>query len=378
MKRILILGAGEMQLPVIKKSKQLGLYTIVADFDKSAPGLSLADEYSLISTVDFEKVLNFAIQKKIDGILTTSDFPVNIVAKVANILGLQSMSTEVAELCTNKFLQRTFFQENKIKTPFFKQINSIEDLNSFTSFPYIVKPIDSSASRGVKKVNNLDELKSQIEIALTYSKQSKVIVEDFIDGKEFSVESFTQNGVTTITAITEKLTKGEDLGFFVEDTHIIPARISNYEKELITSEVQKAIKVMKLNNCPAHTEVKLNENGVFIVEMACRLGGDYITSDLVPLSTGIDMLENLLKLSLGESLNLHEKWQKFAAIQFFNNTNYKTCIDFINTSNSAIVRSEIKQFHNREITSSFDRMGYVIISADSNEKMNEILNQINN
>jgi carbamoyl-phosphate synthase large subunit len=285
MKRILILGAGEMQLPIIQKAKQMGVYTIVADFDPTAPGLSLADEKALISTIDLEKVLQLAKEKHINGILTTSDYPVNIVARVAKELNLKGMSIDVAELCTNKYLQREFFQINGIKTPKFKLITDSNDLNQITHFPSIIKPIDSSASRGVKKVNSDNELRRQYNIAVQFSRQAKVIVEDYIFGREFSIETYTQEGITMIVAMTEKITKGEEIGFFVEDTHIIPARITSIEKSLINEEVLKTINTMKINNCPTHTEVKLNKNGVFIVEIACRLGGDYITSDLVPLST---------------------------------------------------------------------------------------------
>jgi biotin carboxylase len=377
MKRILILGAGEMQLPIIQKARQMGVYTIVADFDINAPGLALADEKAIISTIDLGKVLQLAKEKNINGILTTSDYPVIIVASVAKELNLKGMSTDVAELCTNKYLQREFFQITGIKTPNFKLITDSNNLNQITHFPTIIKPIDSSASRGVKKVNNYDELKQQYDITVQYSRQAKVIVEDYIVGREFSVETYTQNGLTTIVAITEKIIKGEEIGFFVEDTHIIPARITSIEKSLISTEVMKAITMMKINDCPTHTEVKLNENGAFIVEIACRLGGDYITSDLVPLSTGVDMLENLINISLDEKINVTATWNKVAAVQFLNSTNYQNCVKFIRSNNENIIRSEIKEFHVRDITSSLERMGYILLQTDTITEMDLILNNLN-
>lgn len=377
MKRVLILGAGEMQLPVIKKAKQMGVYTLVADFDPNAPGFIFADEKAIVSTIDIDSILELSKEKKIDGILTTSDYPVNTVAKVCRELGLKGMSVEVAKLCTDKFLQRDFFKAHGIKTPHFYLIKELFELNSITHFPSIIKPVDSSASRGVKKVNNEDELRGQYDVARKFSKKGMVIVEDYISGREFSVETYTQAGSTTVVAITEKLTIGEEKGFFVENTHIVPARITTEEHSLIVNEVLKAVDVMKLDNCPTHTEVKLNESGVYIIEIACRLGGDYITSDLVPLSSGVDMLENLINLSLGMTINVKPKWNKVSAVQFLNGGNYQNCINFIDTKNKNIFRSEVKDFHENEMTSSMDRMGCILLQTDKAEEMTRILNELN-
>ena len=377
MKQLLILGAGEMQIPIIQMAKQMEVYSIVADFDKDAPGLVFADEKAIVSTIDLEKILDLAKVKKVDGILTTSDFPVNIVANVSNQLNLNSMSVDVANLCTNKYLQREFFKENGIRTPFFKLISDPAELNNISNFPVIIKPIDSSASRGVKKVHNTEELIKYFDKAVSYSKQLKVIVEDFIEGREFSVETFTQNNQTTIIAITEKLTKGEAKGFFVEDTHIIPARLNDVEITLIQEQVLLAIKALNLNNCPTHTEVKLNHSGATIIEMACRLGGDYITSDLVPLATGVNMLENLVAISLGLTIDVQPKINKVAAIQFLNTANYNKCVEFVNSKNHSIIRYEIKPFHDQEITNSMERMGYIILQTNTVAEMNVLLENIN-
>jgi biotin carboxylase len=373
MRCVLILGAGEIQVPVIQKAKDLGLYTIVADFDPNAPGFDFADEKAVVSTIDLEKVNDLAKEKNISGILTTSDYPVNIVAKVAENLGLKAMSPSVAELCTNKYLQRAFFAENGIKTPKFRLLKSEEDIQDFSYFPSIVKPVDSSASRGVKKVVNSKDLAIQFDIAISQSKQGQVIVEDYIEGREFSVECFVQNSVTHIIAITEKKTIGEENGFFVEDMHLIPARISSKEAELIKSEVHLAIETMRMDNCPAHVEIKLNDTGAYIIEIACRLGGDYITSDLVPLSTGVDMLENLIKVSLGEKIDVVQKFARYSAIQFLNSKNYEKCISFIETNPKRIHKQAVKPFHDRPISSSGDRLGHVIVHSGSKNELDELI-----
>jgi carbamoyl-phosphate synthase large subunit len=377
MKRIMILGAGEMQVPVIKKAKAQGLYTIVADYNPKAPGFQYADEALKISTIDFKEILKAAKNYNINGILTTSDYPVNMVAKVSHELHLPSMSIEVANICTNKYLQRCFFKANNIPSPFFKLISTKEDLNYIETFPLIIKPVDSSASRGVKKVKNRTELLAQYDITKAFSNSGSVLVEEFISGKEYSVETFSQYGKHHIIAITDKrLVQGNDT-FFVENTHILPAFLSEKDEALISSIVLNLLTKLNVDNCPCHIEIKLNERGAFIIEIACRLGGDFISSNLVPLAIGVDMLESLINISLGHEISLNKKQHSVAAIQFINNSNYANCIDFVKNYASYISESRIEKFHDRKIENSFDRMGYIILKANNHDIMFELLEKLN-
>lgn len=378
-KKILILGGGQMQVPIIQCANQMGLYTIVADMDENAPGLIEAKERLLISTMDMDALMTYVQHHPIDGILTTSDAPVNVVAAVGEKFHLPAMSVETARLCTNKYLQRECFRTNNIKTPLYRIVKNGEcpkELMNNALFPLIVKPVDSSASRGVQKVENVDELKSAIQEADSNSRSHTVIIEEFIEGQEFSVESFSQNGETHIIAITQKQTIGEEYGCFVEDTHIEPAMISENVKHLIEAEVLAATKALGSNNCPNHTEVKVNADGAFIIESACRLGGDYITSDLVPLSTGVNMMENLIRVSIGEPADLEIKFKKCSAVQFLNTENYYRCEDFIHSCHPAIKRYEIEPYSNKQIRSSLDRLGYIILQTDTLTEIKQILNTI--
>ena len=376
MKKIIILGAGEMQLPVIQKAKDNSIYTIVVDKNPKAPGMLIANETASISTNDFDSVLTLAIKNNIDGILTTSDLPVNIVARVAKELSLPAMSIDVAKACTDKYLQRSLLKRSNIKTPTFKLIKHVAELKEVTFLPLVMKPVDSSASRGVKKVMSFDELECQYIKSKEYSKKGHVIVEEFIDGREFSVETITQKGITTIVAITEKRINNSNNGYFVEDRHIIPARISKDEHHIISVEVLKAINVLEIDNSPTHTEVMLNKNGAYIIEIACRLGGDFITSHLVKLATGVDMLEQLINLSLGKEINIEPKREKVAAVQFLNTDNYERCVNFISAKCDSLVHVEIKPEHSRDIKNSNDRMGCIILQTNSIDKMENLLMQI--
>lgn len=377
MKKLLILGAGEMQLPIIIRAKELGIYAIVADYNTDAPGLKFADIRIHKSTTDYKELLLAAKHYEIDGILTTSDYPVNIVANIAQELNLVAVPVNVASICTNKYAQRLLFKENNLNVPEFKVCKLIDEVYEFKQYPYIIKPIDSSASRGVRRINNKEELLKYYDDSISYSRNNKVIVETIIKGREFSVETLTQNYKTTIAAITEKHLIGVENGYFVENIHIQPAKITLEQKNIIEDTVIKALNIIGVNNCPTHTEVKLNEDGVFIIEIACRLGGDYITSDLVPLSTGIDMLANQIKLSLGEKIDTKQTIHKNSCVQFINNDNYEKCQSFISSQNKNIVRSHITSYHNSEIKNSNDRMGYIILQTETMNEIECILNYLN-
>lgn len=371
MKKILILGAGTMQVPVIQKVGSMGFIPIVADYNPNAPGFKYATSNHIISTLDYNGILDVAKKEKVDGILTTSDAPVCIVAKVAQVLGLTAMSERTADICTNKLKQRLLFSEKNIGCPAFKIVQTDHRNILFDIYPCIVKPIDSSASRGVSIAHSQTELNRCIDYAFIYSKSDRVLVEQFVEGREFSVETFTQHGTTHVIAITEKHLL--DNGYFVENTHIEPANITEAEAELIRNEVIKAIEVVGLDNAPSHTEVKLWKGKVYIIEMACRLGGDYITSDLVPLSTGVDMLANLIYTAVGQNIDVTRKIQKFSAIQFVNNFNYNNCKSFIENSDSQIVRYEIEPFDEKIIKNSLDRLGYIIFQRETRTEIDHIL-----
>ena len=378
MKKILVVGAGIVQVPIIKKCKELGLRVIATDVDKNAPGMYFADIALSVDTYDKQATLKVAKQKNIDGIITTSDYPVRTVAYVCKNLGLKGISERAAEICTNKYLLRESLSKNNIPCPKYWKINNnneVHAIKSEFSYPLIVKPVDSSASRGVTKVNDYIELKDAIKEALTYSKNGNAIIEQFLEGAEYSVESLTQNGKTEIIAITEKTTRGMNNSYFVEDRHVIPANISIKEKQKIESLVLKAIKVIGIDNCGTHTEIKLTRKGPIIIEIGARLGGDYITSDLVPLSTGVNMLENVINISIGCKINIEKTKSNYSGIQFINSGNYNFIKKYLEKikSKTGYVRSELKEYKNNDLKNSLDRLGYYICIGNNSEELENIL-----
>ncbi len=203
-KKLLILGASEMQLPIISRAKELNHYTIVADYNPNAAAFEYADEELVVSTNDTNTLLQIAKDKRIDGILTTSDFPVRTVAIICDTLGLSGPTIDASVLCTDKYKLRQHLKECGFKVPRFNAVNSKETLYDINYYPCVIKPVDSSGSRGVKKVNNIEELIDAYSYSIGNSRNGSVIVEEYIDGDEYSVETLTQKNKTHIIGITEK------------------------------------------------------------------------------------------------------------------------------------------------------------------------------
>uniref|UniRef100_UPI0040473D11 ATP-grasp domain-containing protein n=1 Tax=Algoriphagus sp. TaxID=1872435 RepID=UPI0040473D11 len=373
MKKILVLGASDIQVPLILKCKENGLFTIVIDKDINAIGGKFADLFLEISTNDLPSICNLVQEQNLDAIITTSDFPVQIVSKVASQFNLISCSIYVAELCTNKFWQRSFLEDSGFHIPRYELIEKFESLLHFSKNPFVLKPIDSSGSRGVKLVTKNDDLVQCYLSSKLFSKSGVLIAEEFIGGREFSVETLSQNGITKIIAITEKHLIGQNNGYFVEDCHIIPANLDQDEINLINDVVIGAANKIGFDNCGGHIEIKLFNKEVYIIEMACRLGGDFISSELVPLATGVDMLQNLINISLGVQIDTKHKTANFAAVQFINKYNYIYCKSEIESNNKLIVKSEIKPYMNIEPSNSFERLGYIVLKSDSENELRDFI-----
>lgn len=374
MARLMILGAGEMQTPIIKKAKDLGHYVISIDRDANAIGNKFADCPLEIDTNDLDGIIDAARKLKIDGILTTSDYPIRVVAEVCDKFNLKGPNKNAAKISTNKFLMREHLAKHNFNVPKYKIISNEDDINNILFFPAVIKPLDSSGSRGVKKVYTIDEFLAAYTNTKNNSRTNDVLIEEYIEGPEYSVETLSQNGVTHIIAITEKTTQGKDGVYFVENRHFIPADLTDIQINQISETVIKLIDSLNLGDSASHTELKLSDKGIFIIEIGARLGGDFITSDLVPLATGIDMLENVINLALGHPIVVVPKKLKFSGIQFVTSENYELVNNFIDKNAAQLIRYNLVDFTEKELESSFDRLGYFIAVSDTREELLNLLN----
>ena len=381
MKKLMILGASVLQMPAIVEAKKLGLYVIAVDMNPNAEGFSYADKKIVVSTTDTEKVLEEAKKNKIDGIITiASDRPMTTVAKVAKELDLIGIDEKTAINATNKSKMRDALKAYGVPIPMYfsvedydQYIKAIDNLRN-KKYKCIVKPADNSGSRGIRLVENydIDQLKKIYDYCKKNSNSGKLVVEEYMQGSEVSVETISRNGACNVIQITDKLTTGAP--YFVEMGHNQPSQLPIDIIEKIKKVAIDANKAVGIENGPSHTEIKVTKDGPKIVELGARLGGDNITTHLVPYSTGINMVEASIKMALGEEIDITKKIDMASAAR------YKKCdigkiveISGIDEAREVSGIKDIKIVHkagdySNVIKSSNDRVCYVISQEDSVEK----------
>jgi len=299
--KIAVIGANEPLIPFYRQAKALGYEIIGIAIEKGAVCKKYCDRFYPISFADKDAVVDVCRKEKVDGIISFSlESALPTVVYVAQKLGLVSNSEESIKLTQSKFAQRQTLEKAGIPVPKYYLIESRADLDKVDChFPVIVKPVDSGGSQGICKVEDKAKLEEAYNYAISYSRSSKAIIEEYIDGREFSVEFISHQGKHYFLQITDKVTSGAPR--FVEMQHHQPADIPASVWERIKTMVADALTALKIENSASHTEIKWNSNDeLFIIETGARMGGDYISSDLVRLSTGYDFVEGAIKLAVGK------------------------------------------------------------------------------
>ena len=386
-KKIMILGASILQLPAIEMARKMGLDTIVVDMNPDAIGFRVEGiKKEVISTVDIKGIVAAAKRYSIDGIMTlATDMPMRTVAAVVKELNLIGIDEDTALRATNKVEMRMALQVAGVPIPkFFKVSNDVEYKAAVKKFsaPFIVKPADSSGSRGIFKVNDIKN-KKLIEKAYRYcrpfSKIGDVIVEEYMNGPEVSVETISVDGVCHVIQITDKMTTGAP--HYVEMGHSQPTRHGKEMAKQIADVAKAANKAVGIKNGPSHTEIIVTNEGPKIVELGARLGGDNITTHLVPLSTGVNMVECCIKIALGEKPDIEPKFSKGSAIRYFQQRNGTIeCIEGLEKAGNIFGIQQISIVHGigetiTEIDSSNARMGFVIAQGESSNRAIELCEQ---
>lgn len=319
MKKLMIVGASVLQLPAILKAKEMGLHVAVVDFNPQAVGIPYADEYYNASTMDEDAVLAAAEAYKPDGIMTlATDMPMRGVAKTSEKLHLHSISYETAVKATDKFDMIKAFKEHDVPSPWFFVVDSFDELKLHkedVTFPCIIKPTDNAGSHGVSKVYSFQELLDNYDYSHSCSRRGKVIVEEYLDGPEVSVEVMVVNGEVNILQITDKITT--EAPHFVEMGHTQPSRLPDEIQTAIRNVTIAACTAIGIDKGPAHVEMKVTKRGPVMIELGARMGGDNITTHLVPLTTGVDMVGATIKVALGENPDIKPTLHCGSAIRYF-------------------------------------------------------------
>ena len=319
MKRLMIVGASVLQLPAILKAKEMGLYVGVADYNPQAVGIQYADEFFNASTMDEDAVLKAAEQFNPDGIMTlATDMPMRGVSRVSDKMHLHSISYETSFKATDKYEMIKAFKAHGVPSPWYFVVDSIDEMRALEgklSYPCIIKPTDNAGSHGVAKVYSFEELLGNYDYSHSSSRGGRVIIEEYLDGPEVSVEVMVVDGDVHILQITDKITTGAP--HFVEMGHTQPSQLPVETQNQIREVAESACKSLGINKGPAHVEMKVTARGPVMIELGARMGGDNITTHLVPLSTGIDMVRSTIKVALGEEPDIKPTLQYGSAIRYF-------------------------------------------------------------
>ncbi len=376
MKKILIIGASLLQLPAIKKAKELGYYVGVADYNPEAIGIPYADEYFNVSTIDVDRVVEVAKSFNPNGIMTlATDMPMRAVAAACKELGLPGISPDTALKATDKAKMIKAFEVYGVEHPWYfisSDKTAFDSIIDRIAYPCIMKPTDNAGSRGVVLCHDKSELIAGYDYASQESRGGAVIVEEYLQGPEFSIEVMVVDGVPHILQITDKITTG--VPHFVEMGHTQPTSQPQDVQEKIKDLACRAVKAVGINVGPAHVEMILTAQGPKMVELGARMGGDCITTYLVPLSTGIDMVAATIKLACGEEADIEPKWSKGAAIRYFETpVGVLKSIEGIEEARTIPGVKEISFVYQigeniGEIGSSVDRIGFVIAQGESGKK----------
>lgn len=376
MKKLAILGASYLQQPLIEKAKEMGLETHVFAWKCGDIGERTADYFYPISITEKEQILSKCKEIKIDGICTiASDLATVAVNYVANAMGLSGNSEECVELSTNKYNMRKVFEKNGDPSPKSILVNSVEDLKDVElSYPIIVKPIDRSGSRGITKLESNIELKKAIERAKEQGFEKYALVEEYAEGQEYSVEYISYKGKHYFLALTKKYTTGSP--HFIETGHVEPAPMSAKQLEKVKKVVSHALDSLKVENGASHSELKIDENGeIRLIEIGARMGGDFIGSHLVNLSTGIDFVKTVIQIALGEEPDLEPKNEKMcAAVRFvFSQDDIEVFNEIKTIHPEYIVMYDFEKPERRDIMDSSTRFGMYLLKSGCVEELEKYM-----
>lgn len=315
---VLILGGSPLQVPMIRKARELGLRTLVVDANPNVPGAALADEFAAVSTTDVEGLLALTRDRELAGVTSVgTDRPVRAMAAVAQAHGLHAVSPATAAACTDKALMLQAVARAGVPHPRFALATDLEELHAAVAqvgLPCIVKPLDSSGSRGVVQVDSEADLAQALDYALAPSHEPTVIVEELLVGREISCEVLCVDGTYHVVATTDKDTTGSP--HFIETGHTQPADLDAETLAAAHALVAQCLAAVDMHFGPAHVEMMLTDHGPVLIEFGCRMAGDFVSSHVVPGSTGIDFIGLVLRQACGEQIEMLPSSGRAAAIRF--------------------------------------------------------------
>lgn len=388
MKKLLLLGGSAQQIGAIETAKRLGYYTVLCDYLTDNPGQYHADKFYLVSTTDKEAVLGVAKKEKIDGILAyASDPAAPTSAYVAEKLGLPGNPYDSVEILCNKDRFRKFLAENSFCTPKAKGYNDTRSAQmdiekGFFKMPVIVKPVDSSGSKGVGKIENAGEAAEKLEYAMSFSRGKRIIVEEFVEkyGYQIAGDGLSVDGKLVFRYFANDHFDQKCENPFVPVSASFPYNMPDDVQNKIHSEIQRLISLLGMNTCTYNFDMRIDKDfNVYLMEVAPRDGGNYIP-DVIKYATGVDLVEYSVKAAMGEEIDCRSfgkpsGFWSYYAVHSYNNGILKE-VSISDCGRKHIVENHIIKKTGEGIsafTGANTTLGCLIMKFDSMEQMLDMM-----
>ena len=397
MKKLLMLGGSLYQTFAIKEAKRLGYYVITADYLPSNPGHKYANEYHNISTTDKEAVLKLAKKLEVDGVVAyASDPAAPTAAYVCEQLGLPTSPYKSVEILSNKDLFRQFLQENGFNCPKAMGFTTYEDALSHIdefSFPVMVKPVDSSGSKGINKMTDKSQLKAFVEDALHYSRGKRFLIEEFIvkKGHQISGDAFSVDGKLVFHCLGNEFYDPNCDKDFAPLGECWPFQMDHKYIEDLEEQLQRAMSLLDMKSNAYNVEAIVGEDDqVYLLELGARSGGSLIPQ-VTECATGVNMVTWVIQAAAGDPIDLSilegrkempikgywsnymvhsDKTGKFQTISFDPEFEKNHLVDFVNDLK---VGDEVHRFRDAQ-----DCIGEFILKYESMDQMFEVIKNIEN
>lgn len=298
--KILVLAGGADQIALIQELKARGNYIILVDYFENPPAKEYADKHIVASTLDVVAVEEIAKQEKVELICTAcTDQALLTVSYVSEKLGLPCyVDYQTGLNVTNKSYMKKVLSDNNIPTASFAIVdNSDEEFIKGFKYPLVVKPVDCNSSKGVKRVDSIDDYKTYIAEAINFSRTNTAIVEEFKEGKEISADFYIEGGVAKLLSATTSL-KIKNRKSFTILCSDYPA-LNEKQEQSITSIAQSIAKAFNLYNTPLLVQMIVNEEEINVIEFSARMGGGS-KYKLIEVLSGVNIMSKYVDLILGE------------------------------------------------------------------------------
>jgi biotin carboxylase len=383
MKKILMLGGSHFQVPSIKTAIAMGYHVITCDYLPDNPGHKFAHEYYNISTTDKEAVLELSKRLKVDGVVCyASDPAASTAAYVCEKMGFPTSPYTSVEILSNKDKFREFLRKNNFNTPKAKGYANLEEAREEIvdfKLPVIIKPVDSSGSKGVTKLKDISNLSKQVEYALSFSRSKRFIVEEFVEKKGYQIagDGFSVNGILVFRCFANEHFDSNSNNPFVPIGESWPLIEPKRIHDKIHDEIQRLLTLLNMQTGAYNFDIRIDEKEhIYLMEIGPRNGGNLIPQ-VIKYATGVDMVAYTIKAAMGEDCSdLEMKETKGFWSCYMMHSDYAGILKEV-WIDEALKRNNLVEFemlydtgdHVDAFTGSNGTLGTIILKYNSMEEM---------